>query len=129
MVTLESPQNFHACKSTWEQVQPGLPNGLYSFQISKFWHNLQGLGVDNFGIDTYFMVIWDILWSLGIFPPPFWYAVPKQILQNWQPLMQLCKICTCNVLATVQCHFKDRLTLMFCDKICGKIWTFRFVVF
>jgi hypothetical protein len=31
---------------------------------------------------VYFVVIWYILWSFGIFSP-FWYAVPRKIWQPW----------------------------------------------
>jgi hypothetical protein len=34
---------------------------------------------------TYFMAIWYILWSFGIFFP-FWYVVPRKI---WQPCFPL----------------------------------------
>jgi hypothetical protein len=34
---------------------------------------------------VYFVTIWYILWSFGIFFP-FWYIVPRQI---WQPLCRV----------------------------------------
>jgi hypothetical protein len=46
-------------------LQPGLPDPVYfrtkNHNLSKFWRTL------DWKMLIYFMVIWDILWSFGIF--------------------------------------------------------------
>jgi hypothetical protein len=43
-------------------VRPGLPDGLFSNQISQFWENLEGFGIENVVIFydhlEYFTAIW-----------------------------------------------------------------------
>jgi hypothetical protein len=56
----------------------GLPDGLFSNQISQFWVNFRGsCNGKSIGIFydhlIYLTAIENILWSFGIFFPPFWY--------------------------------------------------------
>jgi cyanate permease len=54
-----------------------LPDGLFSYQKSKFGYILEGLGMEKVGkfYDPleYFTAIWYILWLLGIV---CWYIIP-----------------------------------------------------
>jgi hypothetical protein len=71
---------------------PGLPDGLFSNQKSKFGRILVGLAMENLGIFynhlVYFTAIINILCTFGIFCvhlvnfTPFWYFAPRKI---WQP--------------------------------------------
>jgi hypothetical protein len=63
---------------------PGLPDGFFSKQKSKFGQILEGLRWEILYIFwsylEYFMTIWYILCSFGTFFR-FWYHVPRKILQ------------------------------------------------
>jgi hypothetical protein len=55
---------------TLSESNPGLPDGLFSSQKSKFGFILEGLGMGNVDIFhdhlEYFMAIWYNLWQFGI---------------------------------------------------------------
>jgi hypothetical protein len=81
-------------------TRPGLPDGIFSNQNTRFGQVLVGLAKQNFGIFmniwvyftalwyTYIVVIWYILWLFGIFFA-FWYVVARKI---WQQLDQTIKL-------------------------------------
>jgi hypothetical protein len=53
-----------ATKESRDGFTPGLPDGIFAYQKSKFGHILEGLGMENVGIIlgylVYFMGIWYI---------------------------------------------------------------------
>jgi hypothetical protein len=49
--------------------ESGLPDGLFSDQKSQFCFVFEGLGMENLGVCTYFMVIWVLLSLFGDFSP------------------------------------------------------------
>jgi hypothetical protein len=75
-------------------LQWGVPDGLFSYQVTKFLCILEFLRAENFGtlydghlvyfsvIWYTFVIIWHILLSFGIFSP-LWYVAPKKIWQPW----------------------------------------------
>jgi hypothetical protein len=64
---------------------PGLPDGMFSNQKSKFGYIWEGLAMEDVGIFyghlIHFTVFWYILWTFGTLSP-FGYFVPRKI---WQP--------------------------------------------
>jgi hypothetical protein len=76
-------------------VVPGLPDGLFSNQKSKFGLILEGLAMEDDGtfyvLLVHFTVFCYILWTFGIvrgnlvYFPPFWYFAPRKIWQPWSP--------------------------------------------
>jgi hypothetical protein len=74
-------------------ANPGLPDGLFSNQKSKFVELLEGLAMEDDGIFyghlVYFTVFCCILWTFGkvrgnlIYFFPFWYFVTRKIWQPW----------------------------------------------
>jgi hypothetical protein len=51
--------------------RPGLPDGIFAFQKSLFGCILEGLEIESVGIFyqhlVYFISLWYILWSFGIY--------------------------------------------------------------
>jgi hypothetical protein len=81
----------------------GMPDALFSNQISKFGKFLEGLEMEDVGIFcghlVHFTVFCYILWTSGIVRgnlvhfPPFWYFVPRKIWQPCSTMRHLFKRC------------------------------------
>jgi hypothetical protein len=88
---LQQYEKLEHAKQFGYAVLPGLPDVYFQTKIATWvhfggscngrcWCTLWIFGL-LYGHLIYFMAIWYILWSFGIFPP-FWYIVPREI---WQP--------------------------------------------
>jgi hypothetical protein len=60
--------------------EPGLPDGIFSNQKSKFGSILEGIAMEAVGIFhghvVYFKAVWYICWPFGIFYIGIWYIFP-----------------------------------------------------
>jgi hypothetical protein len=80
----------------------GLPDGLFSNQKSKFWYNLEGLGIETvvifYGLLEYFTAILYNLQPFGtvcghlVYFIPFWYVWTKKNLSTLLCYMECSKI-------------------------------------
>jgi hypothetical protein len=74
--------------------RPGLPDGLFSNQKSKFGQILEGLALEDVGIHIFghflrsFVILYEHLVSFVViwYIFPFWYFVPRKIWQSWRRL-------------------------------------------
>jgi hypothetical protein len=79
-------QNFQTASSGKKHLLPGLPDGIFSCQKSKFWVFLEGYGMENvgvfYGLLEYVMAHWHNLWPFDIVYGHFvyfvviWYILP-----------------------------------------------------
>jgi hypothetical protein len=73
----------------WFIFKPKIP--ILGSCYGRYWYIIFPFGQIS-GYLVYFMALWYILWSFGIFSP-FWYIVERKI---WQPCFQFptatCKI-------------------------------------